>query len=801
MLVLYAANGIYPFGGNTFLSADLYHQYMPFFSELLHKIRGGENLGFSFHVGIGSNFLALFVYYLASPFHVLALLVPEAWLAEFIGYLVVVKIGLCGLSCFVYFREHFQTSPYAALLVSLFYALSGFLAAYNYNIMWLDCVILLPLIVLGLERLVREGRCGLYCVTLALSIYTNYYLSIMICIFLALYFLILLALNGVKLRTIGNFVLFSLLAAGMAAVLLIPEAAAILQTDFGDVDFPDTVDSYFPVLDILARHFLCVDTERGLDHWPNIFCGSAVLLLVPMYALNERISLRERLCRLALAGFFLFSFGTNLLDFVWHGLNFPDSLPARQSFLYIFLILTMCFEVLVHLDETRPQLILYGCLIAVGFILFCEKFVEHEDFRHGAKVLTLLAVVGYGALLYLYRTRRDAKARSRLKIIALAAALAELGVNTGATSIWNTDREEYLGQQADYRALYESVKEPGDFFRLEKFSRRTKNDGTLTGYPTASVFSSTMNSRVMDLYDRLGMRHSKVYYGFDGATAFTSALLNVKYMFGDSAGYENVLYTQTAKSGEVYLYRCNRALPFGYTAPVGFDLSDGFTDRGLELQNRMARQLGAGDDLFEEKQTDTPVSRVVFSAPEPGIYYGILTRSGTAQITCVGGSAGEEEFSDLKKGSVLYLGYLEEGQTVTLKNGDEEDETEEIALDIYRMNEEVLDQVLDTLSKQHLENVSWESDRISGDITMEREGRLILSVPYEDGWHVRINGQTAPRTTFGGCLMAFDLEPGTYHIEMRYAPPGLKAGAAVSAGSAVLFAAIMLLRRRGRWKK
>ena len=85
MLVLFIINGIYPFGDRTFLSADLYHQYMPFFSELLHKVRGGENLNFSFHVGIGSNFLALFVYYLASPFHALAFLVPEAFLTEFIG--------------------------------------------------------------------------------------------------------------------------------------------------------------------------------------------------------------------------------------------------------------------------------------------------------------------------------------------------------------------------------------------------------------------------------------------------------------------------------------------------------------------------------------------------------------------------------------------------------------------------------------------------------------------------------------------------------------------------------------------
>ena len=105
MLALFVGNGIYPFGDRSFLSGDLYHQYMPFFSELLHKVRGGENLSFSFHVGIGSNFLALFVYYLASPFHIFSLLVPEEYLIEFMSYLIVFKTGLAGLTSYLYLRK------------------------------------------------------------------------------------------------------------------------------------------------------------------------------------------------------------------------------------------------------------------------------------------------------------------------------------------------------------------------------------------------------------------------------------------------------------------------------------------------------------------------------------------------------------------------------------------------------------------------------------------------------------------------------------------------------------------------
>lgn len=857
MLVLFVIRGIYPFGDRSFLFADMYHQYMPFFSELLHKVRGGESLNFSFNVGIGSNFLALFVYYLASPFHILSLLVPERFLVEFLSYLIVVKIGLAGLTFYIYLQEHFRLSGchggeeaakgthpasggkaaegtcpalgggqeegadpapggrlsegvrpasggrLAAVLFSCFYALSGFMAAYNYNIMWVDCVVLLPLILLGLERLVKEGRCGLYCVTLALSIYTNYYISIMICIFLVLYFLFLVVTEPKQPRGIwkrgipGKFALYSLLAGGMAAVLLIPEVCAILQTDFGDMDFPKKVESYFSVLDMLARHCMCVYTERGLDHWPNIYCGSAVLMLIPMYLMNRKISVREKFCRMALAGFLLLSFSTNLLNFIWHGLNYPDSLPARQSFLYIFLILVMCFDAWRHVRETEEQSILYGYLCAAGFILFCEKFVEHEDFELGVKLLTLVFVSLYAVLLYLYRTRKDRNTLKAVAVVAAAAVIAECGVNTFVTSVGTVSRSAYLGQQEDYRGLYEAARErEAGFYRLEKFTRKTKNDGTLTGYPTASVFSSTMNSQVMDLYKRLGMRHSKVYYGFDGATALTSALLNVHYMFGESEKYENALYTLLDKSGDIFLYQCNASLPFGYVAPVGFDLDPDEAKKGFRLQNQMAEELGAEGKLFRREDSEVSGDDVKFTAREGGFYYAVLTASGTGKVDYIGGSTGEEAFKDLKNGSILYLGYLERDQTVTLTNGDDEDATPGIEADVYSMDREVLGQVLERLSAQHMENVEWESDRIAADLVLEQPGRVICSIPYEDGWTVRINGEKTEGVLFGGCLMAFDLEAGEYSFEMEYVPAGAWAGIAVSAVSILAF--ILLMLRRGK---
>ena len=836
MLIGFIIIGIYPFGDRCFLSTDMYHQYMPFFSEFMRAVRNGDGISYTWNVGIGTNFLALYVYYLASPFHWLGLVIPEAFYIEFLTFLIVLKIGLCGLTSYLFFlsrgrrmeREShadagsgllIPTEP-AALLFSLFYALSGFLAAYNWNIMWLDCVVLLPLIVMGLERLVREGKPGLYCVTLGLSILTNYYISIMICIFLVLYFLFLygtehhLPVDGrtgrkarvaAHLRPVGQFVLYSLLAGGMAAVLLIPEVCAILETDFGDMDFPNKVESYFSVLDVLARHCVAVSVEKGLDHWPNIYCGAAVFLFVPFYAMSERIPARRRFGMLALAGLMLLSFSTNVLDFIWHGFNYPDSLPARQSFIYILLVLTMCFEACCCMDRGRTEYkgqVVRVYLGATVFMLFVEKFAAHEDILPGVEWLTLLFITIYAVALYMAYTYTNTNGRRVLALVVLAAVLLETGINTCCTSIANVSRSAYLEYQEDYQLLYQWTKGQEDgFYRIEKFGKKTKNDGTLAGYPTASVFSSTMNSKVKDMYERLGMRHSKVYYDHEGATAFTSALLNVKYLFAETDEYENSLYTICNSSEGLTLYQVENTLPFGYVAPAGYDLPEGFGESGLRLQNQMVHDLGIDGQLFVKCKEDASGEDVQFLASEDGVYYGIVTLSGTSRIKRVGGGDEEVQYKDLKKGSIIYLGSLEDGELISLINDNEEDTSKNIAVDIYRMDEQVLKDALAVLAANHLEQVVYDTTFVSGKITMEEAGRLILSVPYEKGWTVTLNGEEAEPALFGGSLIAFDLQPGEYELKMHYVPYGRGAGIAASLISVICFVGIMAVRKRRERKR
>ncbi|MFQ7125082.1 MAG: YfhO family protein [Eisenbergiella sp.] len=809
MLAIFIGNGIYPFGDGSFMHSDMYHQYVPFLEEFLRKVKDGEPLYHSWRIGMGSNYLALYGYYSASPFNWLMLLVPQQFLIEFMSYMVVFKIGLCGFTFAWYLKEKFQTKQLSILFFATFYAMSGFVAAYNWNVMWMDTLVLAPLIVLGLERLVREKKSGLYCVTLGLCILSNYYLSIMVCLFLCLYALVLVPelygedgwkaffkrLNG----AVGRFAFYSLLAAGMASVILIPEAAALTATEFSDVNFPKKVTWYFSFFDVIARHAAGVQRETGLDHWPNIFCSSAIFFLIPLYAANRNIRLKEKVGKLLLCAFFIISFSVNNLNFIWHGLNYPDSLPARQSFLYILLVLTMCFEAVYRHKGFSAKELLACTGLGLAYLLLAQKLVDNDAFSTGIFLLTGALVALYALLLYCReKYRSNALAMRLISIFTLACVAFEATFNMAYTSVSTTSRSSYLDPLPAYQTLAErTMQEDTDFYRFEKFSRVTKNDGALAGYPTASLFSSTANAAVESWYDRMGMSESKVFYCFDGQTPFTSALLNVRYMFSRADNEDPNLYTLIGQQDDVYLYKCNYTLPAGFLLKDGWNLSSSELEASssdpLDLQNQMAYSLGASSPLFKPVVSDTSDQKTSFTAKEEGHYYA-YTKNRKADTISLDSASLTKTFKKVKYDYILDLGRHPAGETVTLSDKEEQ------ALDatVMMLDEAVLAQVLDTLSQQPFAVDSWDSAHVNGHIDVTQPGQLVLSIPDEPGWTLKVNGQVTEHEAYDDTFLSVCLTEGSHTIELSYRPAGLTAGIIVSLMSIAVFFAVCFLHRRKR---
>lgn len=179
----FICQGMWPFGDRGISIIDSYHQYVPFFSELQYKWRHFDSLFYSWNGGLGMNFWAVVAYYLASPLNLLLLVFPKTMVMECFSLIYFVKIGLAGLTFAYFLRKRFKHYGCSITVFGCCYALSSYVVGYAWNIMWLDCIVLFPIVMLGIHRLVREGRGWLYGFALALCIFTNYYISIMICIF------------------------------------------------------------------------------------------------------------------------------------------------------------------------------------------------------------------------------------------------------------------------------------------------------------------------------------------------------------------------------------------------------------------------------------------------------------------------------------------------------------------------------------------------------------------------------------------------------------------------------------------
>ena len=68
------------------------------------------------------------------------------------------------------------------MIFSLCYGLMGYNICFQMNIMWMDGMMLLPLVALGIEEVIVNEKYKLYMIALFMVIVSNYYIGYMICI-------------------------------------------------------------------------------------------------------------------------------------------------------------------------------------------------------------------------------------------------------------------------------------------------------------------------------------------------------------------------------------------------------------------------------------------------------------------------------------------------------------------------------------------------------------------------------------------------------------------------------------------
>lgn len=610
MLILMLIAGCAPFGNKTFLYSDAWHQYYPFFLNYRQALRSGDSLLYNWDLGMGMDYLGLISYYLASPLNLLSVLLPEGWLLGYFNLLHPIRLGLAGLFFAIFLKEIFRKEDISIAVFGSFYALCAWAMGYKWNVMWMDTFALLPLVVLGMVKLLRDKKFILYTLSLFLAVFSNYYIGFFVCIFVFLLFFCYEFCRwrglGRFFRDLGRIALFSALAIGMTAILELPTLAALQTTQSSVNNFPEGFklniadeNTWRGLLDAMRQ--VAGNMGGGIEPtWkeglPNVYCGVGTIVLAFLYLMAGDVKLRDKLCAVGLLLFLNVSFIIRQLDYIWHGFHFTNMIPYRFSFLYSFVLLYMAYQGwLVRQKFTVYHVaiagILTGDILAFSNDLTTTVPLELGSFSldiplyliyNGLFLLAYLIALIYGntrkalpedadprELVALRQARRRRRAISRRVLVGILAAEIVLNlVNFGTTVSFTTVNNYPKGTEntaSILRYVQEREKEP--YYRLEMAHAQTLNDDALNGYSGISAFTSSANVHVTQFMKALGYGAKNTYnrYCWEEASPVSNLFLNLKYMIDrDNRDRSSSVFTRLYGRGTVSLLENNAWLPLGF---------------------------------------------------------------------------------------------------------------------------------------------------------------------------------------------------------------------------------------------
>lgn len=800
MAAIFMVREIYPFGDNCYLRSDMYHQYCPFFSELWSKIRNGDGLFYTWKAGLGMNFTALYGYYLSSPTNWFVGLFSRRYMIEMMNIIILLKLAASSLTCTYYITKHFNTKNISAAIFGMFYGLSGFIAAYSWNLMWLDCVLLLPLVFLGLERLINEDKCLLYTFTLGLTILSNYYISIMVCMSVVIYFIVLIGSMKVPedklvyVKKIANFALYSLLAGGMAAVLLLPEVYALEYTASSNINFPDVLERYFSFITIFIRHMANISVSTGLDHLPNIYCGVGIFILIPLYIMNKKISSREKILKGVALVIFLTAFNLNIPNFIWHGFHYPNSLPCRQSFIYIFLLLTMCYDAMKDICEYKSSQFTRAFWIVMAFFLYLGNSLTSDEMNFKVIYTNVIFIVIYFFIALLVRKKKLCLQYS--VFLLFAVTVIECTMNMETTGYSTTSRVYY---QSDYNSVKELTNKVTDedesFYRISKYlGYRSKNDSAWHDFNGPSTFSSTAYASMSYIYGQLGLEHSTNAYAANGGTPFINSILDIKYLLSNTELVTDDLLSLVAQSGDEYVYKNNYTLPVGFMIPSDvIDKWDYSSSNPFTVQNNLVQSMTGITDMFTSISFDNTVSSVKI-VPDTTQHIYLYVNNKSVQTVNVTIDGVMTTYRGINHGRMMDLGLVKQGSIIEVVDAD--DSTSFLQLLVYTMDTDKFVQFYNALADEGLDVTSYSDDSISGTITAKNDGLMYMAIPYDEGWTVKIDGKKTDYEALGDAFITVPVSAGEHSVELSYCPRGFVPGLIISIISLGILAGIIVYNNK-----
>ena len=781
----FALKGVYPFGENSALVVDGVHQYTAFYKELASQLKKGLDWTYSTHA-MGYNFYGLFCYYLCSPFSLLVLLLMKfMYVNEAVTVTILIKVGLCSVSMAWYSGKKYPGRGGMAVSLGCMYGLSNFMLGYYSNVMWLDCIMLLPVLAYLIEQMVCTGKWKSYCMILGYCILTSYYMGFMLCTFAGLYYIANLITAEHRAEKIHcsllKFTGASVMGAGLAGITLIPGITAVSRTVAAaeaGTGLSGVYGNIWKQLSAFMEDSMSF-VKSGEQGDVNLYCGCAVLLLAGIYFFNREIRVVEKIVMGILSVLYFAGFHVTVLNLLFHGLHKPVGIPNRFAFILIFLILRIGCDAWGKAADASRRGILAGFAAAEIFctvigiksgktweivitdvvieLLFCPVWMEH--WICGKMLKKRLAGV---------------ESRKLVSLVLMMLILAETGIH-GIVSITDNgtaSRDIYVESEQETKELLSSAGPDQNEYRAVIVNPLVRNEELLYQMNGVSMYSSTNTEEMWNFVNNMGFENLENRFQYAGATEVMDMLLGVKHLLCRNTRTLNTSYEKIGESLSFDLYENPRALQTGYmvdASAMNYVLEGNILNNPMEMQNRLLRGI-AGTRLYKLKNISSETTLTGMSAfnirlkkGEHGYLYIPGTEPDTVTIN------GQEQKSDYWNNNFLDLGTYDTETIVHVMAGSG---VHEAVLGTYQETE--LDEIYEKLSAEQADLTSG-----TGSISVSQDGMFMISRFYDPDVRIYVDGKEAVTQSLLG-VTGVKLSTGTHTVEMKYETPGLKVGAVLS---------------------
>lgn len=816
-----------------------------------------------FSLGQGLDVLTTLSYYcLTEPLGILIALLFSAETME-IGYAVLLfsRFYLAGLFACM-FSGRWIKEGWSKAIAGVVYAFCGFAAQggmkhLNFGI----GMVYLPLLLYAIDRVIDKRKYGLYIVSVALMLVSNYYFAFMNTVIAILYIVVVLVYklavarenvaDCAKLGTglLGGF----LLGAALSAAVFLPVAWAFLSNGRLGIDtgysgsmlhyplwyYSKAVFGYFlpkgkvgfwMIVGITPLMFygvaqLFLERKKDAGRILVMLCLCLVMGCLPIAGkiMNGTAYVTNRWCY-AIALFTAVAGSVSLPALADPGNIRKVWIISALGIVYVLAALVMLRDVLALL-----ALAVFGGIGA--FLVFNCKMNGRFPARYFKTVISIIAVVSlslYGMSAFLTEGQDVPIAQYADKDVHKKDAVHQMRVFENS----NKDGFYRVSDSIDF--------ENGHQNHLDSRAVMFDYNGMVFYW---SIIPERMSSYYMDLWAN---RLEKTYQLISiGGGSDMNTLASVKYHLKSETARDVTPYgfeesrKVTLENGLTYDVLENKyALPLGYTydtfmTETSYGELSSIKRRDALLQCAVVQEIPEGmrqstpEEMIQqadfklliggiEQPVDsylTDETEIVCEIPEKSEVYLVFENMRDDYNSnggfIVHGEAGLN-FADIvnpasnfgypQEGAVVYMGVHEAGEQRFRFEVGTNVRGHCADIRVYYRPVADYEAVVEKLGENVMENVKVSANHITGQISLDQAKWLQLSIPYNTGWTATVDGVAAEIAPSGGMYMGMMLEPGDHEIELNYFTPLLKEGIAISL-MALAFCGVLSVAGRVRRKK